>query len=385
MKLFGNILKCLIVLLFASNAIALEASTPATNATTIGTGTVGVAAIAVPKFCGQPMTVQLLAGQTNGVGTVTVQNNSNGYIYVTYKTIPGVTISETHLAVATSLAGIPQTPTGNPKNGQFPYGGTYNPPVNNVQFVIKPGDPGYPVGATTLYIAAHAVVNITSGTSTNTETAWGKGQGFPGKNWAMYFVYTIQPCTPPPPPPSVIKPGDFRTQTQGAWEADCHGSNSGCYLGSKFSSAFPGPDYLMVGGVAPMVTGYKIKFTSAADIKNFLPQGGTPGVLLVDATNPTTTNAGVLAGQVVTLTLNVKFDQFDPSFGASPILLKDLIVNDNTSACYNMTVQQVLDAANLTLSNTGMAMAPAIINDCVDKINNNFDNGTVVGTYLRLP
>jgi hypothetical protein len=28
---------------------------------------------------------------------------------------------------------------------------------------------------------------------------------------------------------------------------------------------------------------------------------------------------------------------------------------------------------------------PREINECVDKINNNFDNGTAVGNYLRLP
>ena len=68
------------MLLFASNASALVVQPPPV------------------QFCGQPMAVQLLAGQTNGVGTVTVQNDINGYLYVTYKTIPGVTISETHLA-----------------------------------------------------------------------------------------------------------------------------------------------------------------------------------------------------------------------------------------------------------------------------------------------
>jgi hypothetical protein len=309
-----------------------------------------------PEFCGQPQSVALLAGQNSNVGDITITNDVNGNIYITYKTISNVTISETHLAIATSLAGIPQTSTGNPKNGLFSYSGNYNPPVTEVNYVIHPGDAGYPVGTTVLYIAAHAVVNIT-GTSIRQETAWGKGESFPGKNWAMYFKYQLQPCLPPPPPITLINPGDFRTQTQGGWGGTCQGQNPACYRDSHFGVAFP--NGLIIGN--PVIGGTKATFKSSAAIEQFLPQVGTPNSLLLgtNALNPITTNAGVLAGQVVALTLSIQFDIIDPSFGASAILLRDLVVKDNTSVCFNMTVQQVLDAANKTLAQIAGSMNPS--------------------------
>jgi hypothetical protein len=352
---------------------------------TISIANTALARVVLPPniiFCGQPQISVLLAGQNINVGTITVTNDNNGNIYITYKTVPNATISETHLAVATSLSGIPQTSTGNPKNGLFPYSGSYNPPVTEVNYVIHPGDAGYPVGTTALYIAAHAVVNIT-GTTTKQETAWGKGETFPGKNWAMYFKYQLQPCSPPPPPPTLINPGDFRTQTQGGWGGTCQGQNPACYRDSHFSVAFP---YGLVIG-NPGSGGTKATFQNAAAIEQFLPQGGTPNSLLLGSNdiNPLTTQAGVLAGQVTALALSLQFDIKDPAFGASAVLLKDLVVKDNTSACYNMTVQQVLDAANNTLAKMPGSMIPSSINQCVDNINNNFDNGTVVGNFLRLP
>ncbi len=74
--------------------------------------------------------VDLIAGQHNVVGTVTVEND-NEYLCVTYaldeeSLAEGWLIYETHLAIATELDGIPQTRANrwgtNPIPGQFPYG-----------------------------------------------------------------------------------------------------------------------------------------------------------------------------------------------------------------------------------------------------------------------
>lgn len=112
-------------------------------------------------------------------------------------------------------------------------------------------------------------------------------------------------------------------------------------------------------------------------------------MLSTDATDPTTTDAGVLAGQVLALLLSVEFDLCDENFGASVENLANLVVDDPTdvTVCDGMLVQDVLDAANGIISDAALFddPTPSEINECVDSINNNFVDGTVVGTYLKLP
>lgn len=100
----------------------------------------------------------LYAGKTTLVGSVTVCNDENS-LTVTYNTSFGWSISETHLAVGDELRDIPQTKTGNPIPGQFPYGGNHNPPVSSVPFTIAKSAIGPNIGHnSTVIIAAHAVV-----------------------------------------------------------------------------------------------------------------------------------------------------------------------------------------------------------------------------------
>lgn len=327
-------------------------------------------------FCGVPTTVSLIAGQNITSGSVTVNNDENGMLYINIATTDNWLLKATHIAVASSLSGLPQTKTGNAIPGQFPYSNTFDPYVSQYQYIISSGSSGYLPG-TELYIAVHAeVVQMINSVIIKGETAWGNGLGFPGKNWSMYFKYTIQEC---PPPVVVINPGDFRTQTQGGWGAVCHGGNPACYRDSHFAAAFSNGALIGLSSSSLFA-----KYTSSSAVEAFLPAGGTPNMFTQSYVDPAVTSAGVLAGQVLALSLSVAFDQSDPSFGASPILLKNLKVADTDSVCYGMTVQQVLDTANQILGGVSL-MSPSDINGCVDAINNNFDNGTVVGSYLALP
>lgn len=104
--------------------------------------------------CGDPLIVTLYAGQTIDVGTVAVTNDDTN-LYVTYNTTGGWYIAETHLAVASSLDSIPQTGSGNPIPGQFPYKGTHEGNTEEVTYAID--RQLYPDGMM-LYIAVHAVV-----------------------------------------------------------------------------------------------------------------------------------------------------------------------------------------------------------------------------------
>ena len=130
-----------------------------------------------------PFPTQLYAGQNIPVGEVNVWNDGTN-LYVQFITEGGWQLVETNLAVATSLEGIPQTGSGNPKVGKFPYkddpDGTYEIPL------------AWSAG-TRLYIAAHAVVY--NPCLDQEETAWAfycNTWAFPGRNWATYFVYTVQ-------------------------------------------------------------------------------------------------------------------------------------------------------------------------------------------------
>ena len=121
------------------------------------------------------------------VGTVSVWNDGST-LYVKYKTIGDWELTETHVAVNTSLADIPQTKKGNPKVGHFPYKMTHDPSVTDYTYQIDliwaPG--------TNVTIAAHAVVQ----NGCQEETAWadcgGPNAKFPGNNWATYFTYIVQ-------------------------------------------------------------------------------------------------------------------------------------------------------------------------------------------------
>ncbi|MBT8341389.1 MAG: hypothetical protein KJP07_15375 [Desulfatitalea sp.] len=147
--------------------------------------------------CGTATETVLMAGQTIAVGSVSVENDEH-YLYVTYLTDGDWRMTQTHLAIATRPEDLPQTGKGNAIPGQFSYHTTHDPGVTEVTHTIDIAawSPG-----TALYIAAHCVVVASSAS----ETAWGQGADFPGKNWAMYFWHTVQPCEPPPQNPGIIE------------------------------------------------------------------------------------------------------------------------------------------------------------------------------------
>lgn len=140
----------------------------------------------------EPFATDLIAGGGNprsakDVGDVLVWNDGDT-LYVRYALADGCgRLSETHLEVATSLEDIPQR-NGNPPPGRF----TWSMPTGMASeqtYAIPLGDWG--PGAEVL-IAAHASVVRGSSRCCRSETAWGAGEDFPGRNWAMYFRYTVQ-------------------------------------------------------------------------------------------------------------------------------------------------------------------------------------------------
>lgn len=168
-------------------------------------------ATASAHSCGDPFETELIASGGNPksaieVGIVRVCSPDAETVRITYKTFEPWCLRETHVHVASEPEEIPQR-NGNPVPGQFDesevFGvcageATYDIPVSEIDGSLMIGD--------TVYVAAHAVVyNDALGQE---ETAWGKGPGFPGRNWATYFTYVLQepgPTVEPGPPPNFSK------------------------------------------------------------------------------------------------------------------------------------------------------------------------------------
>jgi hypothetical protein len=133
-----------------------------------------------------PYSTDLIAGQEIDVGNVSVWNDATN-LYVEFGTTDNWHLNETHLAVGTSVGDIPQK-NGNPIPGKFEYKNesfttnhTYAIPLAWAQ-------------GEELSIAAQAEVLLLNetGVVVQEESAWGDGADFEGRNWAMYFIYTVQ-------------------------------------------------------------------------------------------------------------------------------------------------------------------------------------------------
>jgi len=179
--------------------------------------------------------------------------------------------------------------------------------------------------------------------------------------------------------PCDIPPGIYRTQTQGGWGAACHGHNAACLRDAHFTEAFP--TGLTVGGT------FTIHLTSSAAVENFLPAGSTPDVLTSNHVDPVSTEAGVFAGQVVALAISLGFAEAGvPGFGGLGSLVILTGVHDPSGPFRGYTVNEVFTMANIVLGGNLAALPNGIslsdLNDVIDAINNNFDDGEESDGYL---
>jgi hypothetical protein len=162
--------------------------------------------------------VDLIAGGGNPASAIDVGDvivwNGFGYIYVKYViTEEGWYLTETHLAVAKELSGIPQTKKGNPIPGQFQYSTIHDPPVTEYTYTI----PLTWDVDTTLYIAAHAkVVHITHVCTTivsDTDVLWSSN----GVNWQNTYACWVHPSWANIPGATWVWIEEY---TRPAWEYD---------------------------------------------------------------------------------------------------------------------------------------------------------------------
>jgi len=167
--------------------------------------------------------------------------------------------------------------------------------------------------------------------------------------------------------------GGFTTYTQGGWGASPSGNNPGQILKNNFSRVFSCG--VKVGGR------YTLNFTSSTAVANFLPAGGTANKLTCSYTNPTSSSAGVLAGQVLAMQLSLAFsDAHVTRSGLGSLKLQSGKFTGYTLSSFCSLANRVLGGDTSCLP-SGATIAD--VNDAATKVNENFDNGTVDKGFLR--
>jgi len=145
-------------------------------------------------------TVVLYAGKTTNVGSLVLsETDTNGdglsdAVSATYSLTGGWLLSEVHLWIGTSLSTMPQTKTGNPQIGQFPYSPSDASGKSSYTVIIPFGSINYSTCEASYLVAAHSSVYL----GTRTETAWAAGTQMNLKgSWATYFNITLVDNNPP--------------------------------------------------------------------------------------------------------------------------------------------------------------------------------------------
>ena len=183
-------------------------------------------------------------------------------------------------------------------------------------------------------------------------------------------------------PPCHIPPGVYCTRTQGGWGAECNGGNAGCILQNNFATVFPAG--LTIGGT------FTIHFSSNIAVRDFLPAGETPGVLTANHTDPASTEAGVFAGQLTALAINVAMgDAGVAGFTDIGHLIIPQGIDFPAGPFAGYSVDQILALANQVLGGDLGALPAGIsvseLSSVLNAINNNFDNCTDSDEYLVEP
>ena len=199
---------------------------------------------------------------------------------------------------------------------------------------------------------------------------WTKGMN-PGWTKGPFYTYhCITDCKEPCDP---CKKGIYRTQTPGGWGAKAAGNNPGTYRDANFADAFPSG--LIIGDP----DNFTLELTSAYAIEKLLPTGGKPAALTASLTDPDAIK-NVLVGHVVALSLSLGFDEFDEDFGEADGYLKNLVIADG-HGFDGMSVEAILDEANIVLGGGSSSYYPSQINEIVTKINEYFVDGKKSETY----
>jgi hypothetical protein len=122
-------------------------------------------------------------------------------------------------------------------------------------------------------------------------------------------------------------------------------------------------------------------------VQGFLPTGSTAGTFTSTLCDPTSSPAGVAAGQLLSLKLSVGFSDAGLLPKKNGVALGELVML--AGPCAGFTVRQILARGETAISgaaNPGTACtAIGDLGAAADTINNNFDGCTQNQGALRLP
>ncbi len=171
--------------------------------------------------------------------------------------------------------------------------------------------------------------------------------------------------------PQVCDLKGYTTYTQGGWGSKGN-STPGKIRDLNFSTVFP--TGLVIGST------YKLTLTSALAVQNFLPQGGTAAAFNANYTNPTSTSAGVLGGQMVALKLNIAYGDAG-KLGTNANKFSELVIA--TGPFTGKTVAEFFALAETAIGGGSLnGFTFSQFNEAATALNENFDNGTVDKGFL---
>jgi len=175
----------------------------------------------------------------------------------------------------------------------------------------------------------------------------------------------------------------FCSQTMGGWSQTCQENNVGCLRDNYWDE--------VTGGSLAFGQGHSITLSNSGAAENFFPQGNTPQSLSQSHVDPaTTTEAGVLGGQIGALKLNILYSDagiglIGASSGAS---IGELLINSGKFA--GLSVRNFLTLAEIVLGG-GVSQMDVYgadiseLNDTAALINENFVDCEENNGYLALP
>jgi hypothetical protein len=189
---------------------------------------------------------------------------------------------------------------------------------------------------------------------------------------------------------SPVSSSAYTTFGQAAWGAKPKGQNAAALLVNYFGFMYSTGE--LVIGIPNTAGRFSVTETGPAAVQDFLPQEGKPAPLTASYIDPPSRfkpqhankaghhrKLGSLAGEMVTLELNVRFS----AFGLTRNGLGGLKVVSGPLATW--TVDQVLAAGNQALGGgalpTGVTYAQ--LEDIIERINKNFAAGTTDNGYLK--
>lgn len=174
------------------------------------------------------------------------------------------------------------------------------------------------------------------------------------------------------------------TFTQGGYGSKCtHPRSISCSPPSITKTTQPGclrdacvKSSIILGNAT---IGYTVTFTSPSMIQRYLPAGGKPGIFTLSETNPQITTAGILAGQLLTATLN-------QLLSPNTQLAFSTVCTAVAPIIRGLTVTEVIYIANQVISGANSPLysvfTPSILNEALSLYNEVFEGCKDAGPIL---